>query len=143
MTNADLWAVVGAELRRIRVDLGFPSTIALATAINDQHFQKTLDRIERGEVGQVRSINRYCESVGTTLPDVLRAVLPAGSISARAQQVAEAYDALPAVQQLVDVALGLPRKSRVPERVPAPPAGAPQASDGDSHGRKRTARGRR
>ena len=109
VTNAELWVHVGAELRRIRADLGYPSTIALATALKDPHFQKTLDRIERGEPGQVRSVNRYCEAVGTTLPAVLRVVLPAGALSGRAQLVAEAYDSTPTTQQLVDVALGLPR----------------------------------
>lgn len=143
VTDAELWAAVGAELRRIRTERGYASTIALATALKDPHIQKTLDRIERGSPGQVRSLHRYCEAVGTTLPGVLRVVLPAGTISGRAQQVAEAYDQKPTAQQLVDVALGIPTPSPSRGRSQAPQAADLRESGGDSRGRGRTARGRR
>lgn len=124
MTNDALWVAVGAKLRALRRARGYSSTIRFATAIARPSVQKTLDRIERGRPGRVTVLADYCDALGTSLPAVLREVLPAAAVTARAQRVAEAYDRELGAQRLVDVALGLDDAAPglAPGRLPAPPA---------------------
>lgn len=143
VTNDDLWLSLGREMRRRRLEAGYSSTIALAIAIDAQNLQKTFDRIERGEPGQVRSLSRYCEALGTTLAEALRAILPAEGLSGRARQVAEAYDRQQTAQPLIDLALGLP--AQVLERAQEQGArgGGRKASGDGSRTSVRTTRTRR
>jgi hypothetical protein len=140
VTDMELWALVGHELRRRRTERGHPSTISLATFIKDTHAQKTFDRVERGAVGQVKSVHKYCEAVGTTLAEVLRSVLPTPELSERAMQVALAYQRLPQVQPLVDLALQLPALSQGLEQPQGGRGGALPATSAGSRGRGRTGR---
>lgn len=136
----ELWNNVGLELRRRRAERGHSSTFALATSIGDIHAQKTFDKIERGQVGQVSSVHRYCEAVGTTLVEVLRSVLPAAELSARAMQVAMAYQRLPQVQPLVDLALQLPALAQGHDQPQGARGGDLPATSSASRGRGRTVR---
>ena len=140
VTNDQLWSAVGHELRSRRLAAGYSSTIALATAVDDVHAQKTWDKIEKGGVGRINSVHSYCAALGATLADVLRSVLPTATLSARAVQVASAYDREPEAQALVDMALRLPPAAAAPETPRAPQGAAPQPSAGGSRGRGRTLR---
>lgn len=143
VSNEEMWAAVGQELRRRREAAGFTSTIALAIAISDQHAQKTFDKVERGQIGQVKSVHRYCAAVGVTLSDVLRSILPTAVLSSRAVQVGTAYDQLPQVQPLVDLALQLPGRVLDRDQPRDEPSGDLRQSSAASRGRGRTARSRR
>jgi hypothetical protein len=144
VSNEEMWAQVGRHLRHLREQKGFSSTIALARGAADPHLQKTLDRIERGTPGQLRTLHAYCEKLGTTMPDVLRAVLPVGAISGQAALIAQAYDSTDGkTQQLVEMALDVPPPAVRRGRVPAEPVGGPRRATGGSRERGRTARGHR
>lgn len=134
VTNDQLWSAVGHELRSRRLAAGYSSTIALATAIDDVHAQKTFDKIEAGGVGRINSVHRYCAAVGATLADVLRSVLPSADLSARAVQVASAYDREPEARPLVDMALRLPPVVAAHETPQGPPDDDRSASAGGSRG---------
>ncbi len=140
VTDMELWARVGQELRRRRIERGHSSTIALATSIRDTHAQKTFDKIERGQIGQVNSVHRYCEAVGTTLAEVLQSVLPAAELSVRAMEVAMAYQRLPQVQPLVDLALQLPATAQGHDRPQDARGGDLPETSAAGRGRGRTVR---
>lgn len=143
VSNEEMWSAAGQELRRRREAAGFSSTIALALAIGDQHAQKTFDKVERGQVGHVKSVHRYCAAVGATLADVLRSILPTAALSSRAVQVGTAYDQLPQVQPLVDLALQLPARAVDRDRPQGEPVDDLRQSSVASRGPRRTVRGRR
>lgn len=143
VTDAELWAAVGVRLKALRLEKGYTSTIAFATAVGTAGQQKTFDRIEVGRPGRVSMVEAYCRGVGTDLTSILRRLLPAERVSARAQQVAEAYDRTPSARELVDVALGLARTTPTLGRQQDQPADAPPATAAGNRARVRTGRGRR
>lgn len=143
VSNDELWVAVGRHLRHLRQERGFTSTLKLAGAA-DPHTQKTFDRIERGQPGQLRSIHLYCDKLGVTLADALRAVLPVGALSGQATLIAEAYQGSDLkAQQLVEMALDVPPPAARRDQVPDAPTGGRRVAVGGSRGRGRTAQGRR
>jgi transcriptional regulator with XRE-family HTH domain len=91
MAGSGLWADVGAQLAEIRARRGYKDTNAVFKACG-KPAHKTMLELEKGRVKTLSTLDEYCEVLGTSTADVLRAVLaPQAALDADAIRVAWLY----------------------------------------------------
>jgi hypothetical protein len=92
-SDSGLWGDVGAQLTDIRGRRGYATTGDAFKACQKPS-QKTMEEIEAGRIKTLKTLDDYCEVLGTNTIDVIRQVLaPAAPLDADAVRVALAYQA--------------------------------------------------
>jgi hypothetical protein len=88
-----LWGDVGAQLKAMRLRLGYAKTWDLFEACG-KPAHRTMDAIEAGRIGTLKTLDDYCEVLQSSTADVLRQVLaPRAPLDADAVRVGAAYQA--------------------------------------------------
>lgn len=91
MTDAELWAAVGAELERVRIAAGmkFPADVEKkhprAPTVN------TIKGIEAGRPKSLTALADYCDALGVKISEVIAAALPTSTMTAEAARVGMAF----------------------------------------------------
>lgn len=140
VSDADFWTAVGAELKAIRESAGWANAFALSQSVHRKPDHKTMEAIERGNVGQVKKLADYCGALRVSVRDVLASAAARSSLpSPRAMRVARSFDAMPAGWQRA--VLAVLDASETPSAPPTTPSdgrpGSGRTRGGTDDGRKR------
>jgi hypothetical protein len=113
VTNAELWRAVGRELVAARLRMGLEHASDVEGVGGPTN--KTVSRIEKGQIGRTDKLAEYTSALGLSLADVLRAVLVTDhALSPEAELIVRKFEraTVEGRQALLATAAVLPERAR-------------------------------